>query len=383
MQSYSFSVKILVNLLLTMVKFLDLQKITDMYSDRILSAMDRVTKKGWFLNGTEVSLFEQEYAEYIGTSHCVSCASGLDALWLIFRAYIELGLMKQGDEVIVPANTFIATVLAITENGLIPKFAEPNADSLQIDIDAVKSLLSAKTKAVCIVHLYGRCAYTDDIAEFCSSNSLLLIEDNAQAHGCKNGGARTGSLGDAAGHSFYPGKILGALGDGGAVTTNNKELACVIRSLANYGSEKKYYCKYKGRNSRLDEIQAAVLREKLQMLENDISARKSVAQYYINNINNPEIVVPGKNLTSDHVYHLFPILCKDRDRLQCYLSARGVESLIHYPIPPHKQECYKEYNAIHLPITEMLAKQELSLPISPVLTKDETYKVVECINSYK
>jgi dTDP-4-amino-4,6-dideoxygalactose transaminase len=366
-----------------MVKFLDLQKITALYSDEINRAIERTTDSGWFLNGAEVQLFEKEYAHYIGTNRCVSCANGLDALWLIFRAYIELGRLKPGDEVIVPANTFIATVLAISENGLVPVFAEPDENSLQISLSAVKSLMTPKTKAICIVHLYGRCAFTPELADFCKTSGLLIVEDNAQAHGCRYGNSKTGSLGDAAGHSFYPGKILGALGDGGAVTTNDNELADVIRALANYGSEKKYYCGFKGRNSRLDEIQAAVLRIKLKSLENDIAARKRVAQFYVDNITNPKVTLPGKDLLTDHVYHLFPILCAERDRLQKYLFENGVETVIHYPVPPHKQICYKEYNSLSLPITERLAAQELSLPMSPVLTEAEMNQVVECVNSFE
>lgn len=366
-----------------MVKFLDLQKITALYSDEINRAIERTTNSGWFLNGVEVQLFEKEYAHYIGTNRCVSCANGLDALWLIFRAYIELGRLKPGDEVIVPANTFIATVLAISENGLIPVFAEPDGNSLQISLSAVKSVMTPKTKAICIVHLYGRCAFTDEMADFFKTSGLLMVEDNAQAHGCKYGNSKTGSLGDAAGHSFYPGKILGALGDGGAVTTNDNELADVIRALANYGSEKKYYCGFKGKNSRLDEIQAAVLRIKLKSLENDIAARKRVAQFYVGNITNPKVTLPGKDLLTDHVYHLFPVLCAERDRLQKYLFEKGVETVIHYPVPPHKQICYQEYNSISLPVTERLAAQELSLPMSPVLTEAEMNKVVECVNSFE
>lgn len=365
-----------------MVKFLDLQKIAAVYSDDLRRAIDDVIARGWFLNGTEVAMFEKEYAGYIGTPYCVSCANGLDALWLIFRAYLELGRLKPGDEVIVPANTFIATVLAISENGLVPVFAEPDTDSLQIDSSVIEQLVTSKTKAVCVVHLYGRCAYSDRIADICKENGLLLVEDNAQAHGCTYGNARTGSLGDAAGHSFYPGKILGALGDGGAVTTADSELAQAVRALANYGSEKKYYCNFKGRNSRLDEIQAAVLRVKLKSLNNDILARKRVAQCYLDGISNPKVKIPGRHLSSDNVYHLFPVLCDERDRLQEHLSANGVETIIHYPVPPHRQNCYKEYNAISLPETEMLASKELSLPMSPVLTDIEIQEVIDCVNSF-
>ena len=531
------------------VPFLSLHDVTAMHGDEIREAAKRVIDSGWYLQGEENARFEQHYAEYIGTKYCIGCANGLDALIWIFRAYIELGVMKQGDEVIVPANTYIATILAITENGLVPVLVEPKPNTLEIDDDRIEERITDRTKAICIVHLYGRNAYSDKIGELCKRYNLKLIEDNAQAHGCayvapqspegegvgtekagidmadpvyyptlkkraaemranpteaenilwnalseqklgykirrqhivsqyildfayidcrlaieldggyhdtedqqyddavrtknleslgwrvlrfKNeevfndietvlsqikaaiqtatttpppGGSggrlirRTGSLGDAAGHSFYPGKNLGALGDAGAVTTNDVELATAIRSLANYGSQKKYVFKYAGRNSRLDEIQAAVLDVKLRYLDEDVKKRQQVADYYYEHICNPLITLPDRLPHEQNAYHLFPILVaspksspegndleSNRDRLHDYLEANGVGSVIHYPIAPHEQECYAkaEWNVpqISLPITERLADEELSLPMGPTITLEEVKYVVKCINLF-
>ena len=549
------------------IPFLSLKDVTAKYADEIHEAVLRVVDSGWYLQGKENEQFEQHYAEYIGTKHCIGCANGLDALIWIFRAYIELGVMKPGDEVIVPANTYIATILAITENGLVPVLVEPRKDTLQIDDSLIEERITERTKAICIVHLYGRLAYTEKIGELCKKYNLKLIEDNAQAHGCayvapqspegetvgtalefgytsplqgdggqvtKAGidlanpayyptlkkraaemranpteaenilwnalseqklgykirrqhivsqyildfayldcrlaieldgeyhntedqqyddavrtrnleslgwhvlrftndeiynnieevlsnikaviqtatatspsgdcGAKrlTGSLGDAAGHSFYPDKNLGALGDGGAVTTDDDELAAAIRALANYGSQKKYVFKYTGRNSRLDEIQAAVLDVKLRHLDEDIKARQTIAAYYYDNINNPLITLPKRLPDTENVYHLFPILVKNlphnplkgksscqkylRDRLQAYLAENGVGTVIHYPIPPHLQECYNNspFRGMGgLQITEMLADCELSLPMSPAMTLEEANEVVRLINNWK
>ena len=390
------------------IPFLPLQDVTAKYKDEIHEAVLRVVDSGWYLQGKENEQFEQHYAEYIGTKHCIGCANGLDALIWIFRAYIELGVMKPGDEVIVPANTYIATILAITENGLVPVLVEPRKDTLQIDDSLIEERITERTKAICIVHLYGRLAYTEKIGELCKKYNLKLVEDNAQAHGCKTnlpslrggaGGRLTGSLGSAAGHSFYPGKNLGALGDGGAVTTDDKELADCIRALANYGSQKKYVFKYCGRNSRLDEIQAAVLDVKLKYLDEDLKARQAIAAYYYNNINNPMITLPKRLPDSENVYHLFPVLVNLpslqgragerlvslRDALQAYLAENGVGTVIHYPIPPHKQECYNNFpfrGMGGLPITEMIADCELSLPISPCMTIEEAEYVVKLINEF-
>ena len=391
------------------IPFLSLKDVTAKYADEIHEAVKRVVDSGWYLQGKENELFEQHYAEYIGSKHCIGCANGLDALIWIFRAYIELGVMQPGDEVIVPANTYIATILAITENGLVPVLVEPRIDTLQIDDSLIEEHITERTKAICIVHLYGRLAYTEKIGELCAKYGLKLIEDNAQAHGCSApianspspiANKKTGSLGDAAGHSFYPGKNLGALGDGGAVTTDDDELAATIRALANYGSQKKYVFKYTGRNSRLDEIQAAVLDVKLRHLDEDLKARQTLAAYYYDNINNPLITLPKRLPDTENVYHLFPILVKNpslqgggevgRDALQAYLAENGVGTVIHYPMPPHLQECYQNHPSFQgragdrlvLPITEMLADCELSLPISPTMTLEEAAEVARLVNTF-
>ncbi|WP_455674854.1 DegT/DnrJ/EryC1/StrS family aminotransferase [Phocaeicola sp.] len=365
-----------------MIKFLDLQGITSKYESEIESAVTDVIRSGWYLQGQRNNQFEENYSRYIGTSYTIGCANGLDALIWIYRAYIEMGMMKPGDEVIVPANTYIASILAITENGLVPVLVEPDYETLEIDDSLVEEAITEKTKSILIVHLYGRCAYTEKIGDLSKKYNLKLVEDNAQAHGCCFQNKRTGSLGDAAGHSFYPGKNLGALGDGGAVTTNNKELADTIRALANYGSTKKYVFKYNGRNSRLDEIQAAVLDVKLKHLDEDNDCRRAIARYYYDNLHNNLISYPKQIPMESNVFHIFPVFCDKRDELQEFLKRHDIQTLIHYPIPPHKQECYKEWNSISLPITEKIHDSELSLPISPVMTLDETEKVVKVINSF-
>lgn len=365
-----------------MIKFLDLKGVTDKYSDELHEAVNRVVDSGWYLQGNENKKFEENYAKYIGSSYCVGVGNGLDALIWIYRAYIELGVMRPGDEVIVPANTYIASILAISENGLVPVLVEPKFETLEIDDEKIEAAITERTKSILIVHLYGRCAYTDKIGDLCKKYSLKLVEDNAQAHGCRFRDQRTGSLGHAAGHSFYPGKNLGAFGDAGAVTTDNKELADCIRALANYGSQKKYVFKYKGKNSRLDEIHAAVLDVKLRHLDEDNIHRQEIANYYYDNIRNPKIMLPSRLLDANNVYHIFPVFCEHRDSLQLYLTNNGVQTLIHYPIPPHKQECYKEWSGVSLPITERIHRQELSLPISPILSLEDVRQVVECINRF-
>ena len=365
-----------------MIKFLDLQKITEKYSDEIHEAVLRVVDSGWYLQGEETKKFEENYAKYVGTDYCIGVGNGLDALIWIYRAYIELGIMKPGDEVIVPANTFIASILAITENGLKPVFVEPSVDTLDIDDEQIETAITERTKSILVVHLYGRCAYTKRIGVLCKKYNLKLVEDNAQAHGCRFGEKRTGSLGNAAGHSFYPGKNLGAFGDAGAVTTDDKELADTIRALANYGSTRKYVFKYVGRNSRLDELQAAVLDVKLKHLDEDNAHRQQIANFYYDHIQNPLITLPKRLPDANNVYHIFPILCEKRDELQEYLSENGVQTLIHYPIPPHQQECYNEWWYMSLPITECIHREELSLPISPVMEIEEAGELVRIINMF-
>ncbi len=366
-----------------MIKFLDLQKMTALYADEIHEAVNRVVDSGWYLQGTEVKHFEKMFAEYIGTGHCVGVGNGLDALTLIYRAYMEMGVMQEGDEVIVPANTYIASILAITENGLKPVLVEPRLGTLEMDDAQIESAITERTKSVMLVHLYGRCAFTGRIGQLCKKYDLKLVEDNAQAHGCRFGDKRTGSLGDAAGHSFYPGKNIGALGDAGAVTTDDEKLAATVRALANYGSQKKYVFLYKGRNSRMDEIQAAVLSVKLRHLDEDNAHRQKIADFYYRNIDGNRFMLPCRLPDSNNVYHIFPVLCSQRDALQQWLAGHGVQTLIHYPIPPHKQECCRECNHLSLPVTEQIHRLELSLPMSPVLTLEEAAQVVGHLNSFR
>jgi len=366
-----------------MIEFLPLGKITEKYSDEIHAAVLRAVDSGRYLLGKEVSAFESEYADYIGVRNCVACANGLDALWLILRAYMEMGVMEPGDEVLVPANTYIATILAITDNGLKPVLVEPKWETLEIDEDLIEGMITPRTKALVTVHLYGRLSWSGRMAEICRRHGLKLIEDNAQAQGCETlNGRRTGSLGDAAGHSFYPGKNLGALGDAGAVTTDDGILADVIRALANYGSGEKYVFRYKGRNSRMDEIQAAILRVKLAHLDEDNAARKRIAARYFEGIKNHLISMPELLPEQSNVWHQFPVFCNRRDELQKYLEANGIQTLIHYPIPPHKQQCYAEWNGLSLPVTEKIHAQELSLPISPLLSARDIEEIIESVNSF-
>ena len=373
-----------------MIKFLDLKVINDSFEPELSGAVKRVLDSGWYLQGSEVEAFENEYASFIGVKHCISVANGLDALRLIFKAYVELEFMKEGDEVIVPANTFIATILAISDNRLSPVFIEPELATLNIDPALIEEKITEKTKAIVLVHLYGQNAMNPEIERIARKYKLKLIEDNAQAVGAFYNGKRTGALGDISGHSFYPGKNLGCLGDGGAVTTNDDELASVIRALANYGSNIKYVSNYKGLNSRLDEIQAAILRVKLKRLDEDNLRRNVVAEYYCKNIIHTEINLPvgdqffsqyiDGNVMLSHVWHLFVIRHSKRNQLQEYLREHGIQTLIHYPIPPHKQMAYKEWNEIRLPVTEKIHNEVLSLPISPVMSNEEVNEVVQVIN---
>lgn len=366
-----------------MVKFLDLQAVTKLHGAEIHEAVRRVVDSGFYLQGSENARFEADYARFIGTDYCVGCGNGLDALIWIYRAYIEMGLMQPGDEVIVPANTYIASILAITENGLVPVLVEPRLDTLEIDDRAIEAHITPRTRSILLVHLYGRCAYTEEIGRLCRKYNLKLVEDNAQAHGCRCAdGRRTGALGDAAGHSFYPGKNLGALGDGGAVTSNDRQLVDTVRAMANYGSQRKYVFKYTGRNSRLDELQAAVLAVKLRYLDEDNARRQTIADIYNAEISNPLISLPVAMPKAQNVYHIYPVLCPNRDQLQAYLAQHEIQTLIHYPIPPHQQECYREWKHLSLPVTEEIHRQELSLPMSPVMTIEEARRVVEVVNRF-
>lgn len=365
-----------------MIKFLDLQKVTQQYDSEIHDAVTRVIDAGWYLLGEEVKRFEKCYAAFTGTDCCVGVANGLDALRIILRAYIEMGEMKPGDEIIVPANTYIASILAVSDNGLIPVLVEPDICTYQIDEEKIEASITMKTKGIMIVHLYGQCAFTEKIGVLCKQYNLKLIEDNAQAHGCKFNGKRTGALGDAAGHSFYPGKNLGALGDAGAVTSNDKELCEVVRTLANYGSSEKYLFNYRGYNSRLDELQAAVLEVKLTHLENETVRRREVAAYYLEHIHHPDIILPEVKDRDSHVFHLFVIRSVKRDELQQFLHEKGVQTLIHYPIPPHKQNAYREWNGLSFPVSEKIHAEALSLPISSVITDKEVETVVDAVNAF-
>ena len=395
-----------------MIKFLDIQKITKSFEPELSQAINRVVKRGWFLLGEEVSAFEKEYAEYIGSKHCIGVANGLDALRLIFKAYIALGVMQEGDEVIVPANTYIASILAITDNRLRPILVEPDINTYNLDISLIEQNITLRTKAIMVVHLYGQACWSTQLEEIAKKYNLKIIEDNAQAAGAcyvqasegliiselSNNSKtletrdssifkRTGSLGDAAGHSFYPGKNLGALGDAGGVTTNDDELAEAVRAIANYGSSKKYVNDYQGLNSRLDEIQAAILRVKLPRLDADNYRRREIAQYYLENIINPDIILSStlnaqrSTLDASHVWHLFVIRHPHRNQLQQYLTDHDIQTLIHYPIPPHIQKAYKDWNKLTFHLTEKIHMEVLSLPISQVMDRFEIEKVVEHLNN--
>lgn len=366
-----------------MVKFLDLQKINAQYKQELKDAAVRVIDSGWYLLGKELETFEQNYALFCGTKYALGVANGLDALRLIFKAYIELGVMQKGDEVILPANTYIASVLAISDNGLIPVFVEPNICTYNLDSTKIEASITTKTKAVLTVHLYGQNSIDEQMLAICKKYNLKLVEDSAQSHGAIWEDKVMGSIGDAAGHSFYPGKNLGALGDAGAVTTNDDTLAKMIEALRNYGSLKKYENIYKGLNSRLDEIQAAFLNVKLKYIQSDILERKSVANYYLENIKNPLIILPEVLAQEGHVWHLFVIRTAQRNELQKHMNDNGIQTLIHYPVPPHKQNAYKEFNSLSFPITEQIHEEVLSFPISAVMSEDEINRVIYNINSFK
>ncbi len=366
-----------------MIKFLDIQKINAQYEKELKQAANKVIDSGWYLMGKELETFEKNYALFCGTKYALGVANGLDALRLIFKAYLELGIMQKGDEVIVPANTYIASVLAISDNGLIPVFVEPNIHTYNLDSTIIEAALTTKTKAILTVHLYGQNSIDEEMLSICNKHNLKLVEDSAQSHGAIWKGKVMGSIGDAAGHSFYPGKNLGALGDAGAVTTNDEKLSKTIEALRNYGSHKKYENIYQGLNSRLDEIQAAFLNIKLKYIKNDIKARRRVADYYLENIKNPAIILPKVLNEEGHVWHLFVIRNNDRENLQNYMTQNGIQTLIHYPIPPHKQEAYIDFNTMAFPITEQIHEEILSLPISGVMKKQDIIRVVQVINNFK
>ena len=362
-----------------MIKFLDLYKINERLRKEINGKITQVLDSGWYLLGEETENFEQNFAKYCGVKYCIGVANGLESLNLIIRGYG----FAQGDEIIVPANTYIASILAISENGCTPILVEPDINTYNINPDLIEKKITSKTKAIMVVHLYGQAVQMQKIWALAQKYNLKIIEDSAQAHGAKYQNKRVGSLGDASGFSFYPGKNLGCVGDGGCVTTNDDELAQKIKALRNYGSHKKYHNVFIGMNSRLDEIQAGILDIKLKFLDEDNQKRKEIAKYYRKNIKNSSIILPNVYAEDAHVWHLFVVRTKQRDNFQKYLLDNEIQTIIHYPIPPHKQECYKLWNNLSYPITEEIHKSVLSLPISPVMSDDEVKKVVEVINEYK
>jgi dTDP-4-amino-4,6-dideoxygalactose transaminase len=367
-----------------MIPFLDLKSINDQYKDELIQACANVIESGWYVKGSKVEQFEKELSNYTGAAHAIGVANGLDALRIILRAYKELGILNDGDEVIVPANTYIASVLAITENHLQPVFVEPNPNTYNLDFNKIEEAVTERTKAIMIVHLYGHVCWSEKLTGIAEKYDLKIIEDNAQAIGAQWNGIATGNLGDAAGFSFYPGKNLGALGDGGAVTTNDRELAQMIRTIANYGSSEKYVNQVKGLNSRLDEMQAAVLLVKLQYVDRENQRRQEIAQRYDQGIQNSLITLSKQpSNPKEHVWHLYVIRTQNRERLQEYLHEKEIQTLIHYPIPPHKQEAYKEFNSLSLPITEEIHKEVVSIPMSPTLREEEVNKIINVLNRYE
>ncbi|MDX5447028.1 MAG: DegT/DnrJ/EryC1/StrS family aminotransferase [Bacteroidota bacterium] len=362
------------------IPFLDLREVNAQYRGELIDSMVRVLDSGWYIRGTEVNRFEEEFARYCGSDHCVGVANGLDALILILRAYMELGRLKPGDEVIVPANTYIASILSITENGLTPILVEPDIQTYNLDPSKVEEAITPRTRAIMAVHLYGQLADVDALSTIADRHGLLLIEDAAQAHGATTlDGRRAGSLGHAAGFSFYPGKNLGALGDAGAVTTSDPELADMVRILGNYGSEKKYHNKVQGVNSRLDELQAAILNVKLKYLDRENEHRRELAKVYLEGLKDLDLILPTWSGEKDHAFHLFVIRSKDREGLTDDLGKRGIQTVIHYPIPPHHQPAYSNQKELHLPITEQIHREVISLPMSPILKAEEVHSVINAI----
>ncbi len=365
-----------------MIPFLDLKGLNSQYKEELIEAYIKVIDSGWYIQGNECKEFETEFAKYCGTKYAIGVANGLDALILILRAYKQLGIINDGDEVIVPSNTYIASILAISQNNLVPVLVEPDINTYLIDPLKIEEKITSKTKAILPVHLYGQTCEMDKINKISEKYNLKLIEDSAQSHGAYFKDKRSGNLGDASGFSFYPGKNLGALGDGGAVTTNDEELANTIKALGNYGSHKKYENLYKGVNSRLDEIQASMLRVKLKYLDNEIEKRREIANYYLQNIKNSNFILPTVRANDNHVWHLFVIRTNKRDELQNYLAENDIQTLIHYPIPPHKQEAYKEWNTESYEISEQIHNEVLSLPISGVQSFENTQKIVQVLNDF-
>lgn len=365
-----------------MIPFLDLKSINQQYQQELKDVCARVIDSGWYIMGNELTAFEQEFAAYCGTQYCIGVANGLDALTLTLRAWRELGKLKAGDEVIVPANTYIASILAITENDLIPVLVEPDEHTFNLNISNISTALTEKTKAILPVHLYGQISPMSEIMDFAKEHNLLVLEDCAQSHGAQINGKKCGAWGDAAGFSFYPGKNFGALGDAGAITTNDKELYDVLGAVRNYGSHKKYENKYQGVNSRLDEIQAAMLRVKLKYLDKETAYRQHIAHLYLKGISNPKVSLPKLTMKEGHVWHLFVIRTSERFALTEYLNNQGIQTLIHYPTPPHQQPAYKELRILSLPFTEQLHNEVMSIPMGPTLQLDNVKKIIETINAF-
>lgn len=373
--------------LIRMIPFLDLKAINAQYRDKLLAACTQVIDSGWYISGKEVEDFERKFADYCGTQYAIGVANGLDALILTLRAWKELGRLNEGDEVIVPSNTYIASILAISQNNLKPVLVEPDIHTFNIDAKKIEAAITTKTKAILPVHLYGQLAAMPEIMVIAKKYNLLVLEDSAQAHGAEIDGKKAGSWGDASGFSFYPGKNLGALGDAGAITTNDAELAHMLKAIRNYGSHEKYKNLVPGVNSRLDEIQAAILNVKLKFLDQENQYRRHIADLYLKEIQNPVIELPLTNINAEtdtqHVWHLFVIRTQHREQLQKHLAEHGVQTLIHYPIPPHKQQAYQEWNNFSLPISEQIHAEVLSLPIGPTLSIDEAKQVVQLCNGFQ
>ena len=365
-----------------MIKYLDLKKLNEPYEEIILEKTKSLLSSGWYILGKQVEHFEREFASYCGVKHAIGVGNGLDALVLIFKAYIELGKLKKGDQIIVPANTYIASILAIIEAGLTPKLVDVNLENYNLDIHSVKKALEPKTKAILSVHLYGQITHGQELRIFANNHGILMIEDAAQAHGAREGEKRAGGIGHAAGFSFYPGKNLGCLGDGGAVTTNDDELAQCIKALRNYGSEEKYKNIYKGINSRLDEIQAAILTEKLKNLDRDNQKRRNIAERYIKEITNKKLELPYWDKSDNHVFHIFGVRVKDRNHFQDYLHQNQIGTMIHYPVPPHRQDCMIEFSQQSLPISEQIHREIISLPCHQRLNEEEVSFIINTINEY-